>query len=105
VTTASSAEAQYEELKALGGDGYEALIVIAEDGQSNTPSTGYCNQFTTQHGLTMPVLMGTASVIAMFGVMSKNHWNIVVGQGAEVVYKNNFDDAGAKAAIEALLAP
>jgi len=53
----------------------------------------------------MPVLIDDGTVMSALGISSKNHWNIVVGEGAEVVYKQKYDDAGSKAAIEALLAP
>ena len=104
MNTASSADAQYQELKALGDD-YEALFIVVQDGSSNMPSSAYCNQVRTQHGLTMPVLMDDGTILSTLGVSGANHWNIVFGEGGEIVYKakGGNTDSQAKAKVEELL--
>lgn len=97
------ADAQYGELKGLGSDDYESLFIIVEDGSYGTPSAAYCDQIKAQYGLTMPVLIDDGTIVATLGLTSKNHWNIVVGEGAEIVFKSKYKDAESKVAIEELL--
>ena len=99
------AEAQYQELKALGGDDYEAMIIIMEDSSFSLPSESYCKQLRTQYGLTMPVLMDDGTLTSTLGISPKNHWNIVTTEGAEVVYKKKGSntDSVAKTKLEELL--
>ncbi len=104
MNTAGSADAQYQELKALDDD-YEALFIIVQDETAAAPSEAYCKQIRTQHGLTMPVLMDDGTILNTLGVTGANHWNIVFGEGGEIVYKSKGSntDAPAKAAVEDLL--
>lgn len=104
MNTASSADAQYEELKALGDD-YEALFLIIQDPSSNVPTSAYCNQVRAQHGLTMPVLIDDGSIMGTLGITGANHWNIVFGEGGEIVYKakGGSTDSQAKAKVIQLL--
>ena len=56
----------------------------------------YCNQVKAQHGLTMPVLIDDGTIMSTLGITSANHWNIVFGEGGEIVYKAKGDDAPLK---------
>ena len=99
------AEAQYQELKAIGGDTYEAMIVIVEDASFSLPSESYCQQLRTQYGLTMPVLIDDGTISSALGISPANHWNIVTTTGAEIVFKKQGKsaDGTAKATVESLL--
>ena len=105
MNTASSADAQYEALKAIGGEDYEALFLIIQDPSGGVPTQGYCNQVKAQHGLTMPVLIDDGTIMSTLGITSANHWNIVFGEGGEIVYKakGGSTDAKAKAKVIELL--
>ena len=52
----------------------------------------------------MPVLIGTPELKFTLGVLSLNHWNIVLGQGSEIVHKAKYGDAETREIIEGLLA-
>ena len=83
------AEPRYQQYK---DHGFEAWIVLSEDGSGDTPSLDYCKGIRDQYGLTMPVLIDPDGVLptALGYAAPLNEWHFLLGEGAEVLFKGKY---------------
>ena len=79
-----------------------SFFVLWQDDRGRPPTREQCAAVRDRNGLTMPVLMDRSGQLSSVG-LDNRHVHLVMRRGAEIVFRDQFNDSRYRAAIRATL--